>query len=60
LAVVIGAALTSTTGITAMWLVVAVGACAIPALSGHGSGLGLGLFHEHSVPHPVASRPLNS
>jgi putative copper resistance protein D len=40
LAVVIGAALTSTTGITAMWLVVAVGACAIPALSGHGSGLG--------------------
>jgi len=39
-AVAVGAALTSTTGITALWLVVAVGACAIPALSGHGSGLG--------------------
>jgi len=39
-AVAIGAALTSTTGITAFWLVIAVGACALPALSGHGSGLG--------------------
>ena len=39
-AVAVGAALTSTTGITALWLVVVVGACAIPALSGHGSGLG--------------------
>jgi putative copper resistance protein D len=38
--VAIGAALTSTTGITAFWLVIAVGACVIPALSGHGSGLG--------------------
>jgi len=39
-AVAIGAALTSTTGITAFWLVIAVGACALQALSGHGSGLG--------------------
>ncbi|CAB4908537.1 unannotated protein [freshwater metagenome] len=38
--VAIGAALTSTTGLTAFWLIIAVGACALPALSGHGSGLG--------------------
>ena len=39
-AVAIGTALTSTTGITAFWLVITIGACALPAVSGHGSGLG--------------------
>ena len=38
--IAIGCLFTSTLGITALWLVLAVSAVALPALAGHGSGLG--------------------
>lgn len=38
--IALGCLFTSTLGITALWLVLAVSAVALPALAGHGSGLG--------------------
>lgn len=38
--IAIGALLTASTGVSALWAVVATGAAALPALAGHGSGLG--------------------
>ena len=54
--VAVGGLLTATTGVTAGWMVLAVGASSLPALAGHGAGLGdHGLALSSSAAHVVAA-----
>jgi putative copper resistance protein D len=54
--VAVGALLTATTGVTAGWLVIAVGGAGLPALAGHGAGLGdHGLAITSGAAHLVAA-----
>jgi len=47
----VGALFTSTLGVTAVWTVLAVAAVSLPALAGHGSGLG---DHALALPSAIA------
>jgi cytochrome c oxidase assembly factor CtaG/uncharacterized membrane protein len=54
--VCVGSAMTATTGSAAAWLVVAIGAAALPALAGHSAGLGdHALALSAGVAHVVAA-----
>lgn len=54
--VAVGALLTATTGVTAAWLVVAIGGAGLPALAGHGAGLGdHGLAITSGAVHTIAA-----
>ena len=50
-AIVVGALLTSSTGMAAVWTVIAIGGAALPTLAGHGSGFG---DHELALTAGVA------